>query len=102
LATPTFSKAHPAAGTPVTISVSFTLPAGTKATPGGTVTFKDGSTFLGTVTLNTKGATSLTVSNLKAGTHSIVAAYSGDANFTAATSSTSLTVNPPAPGKTSV
>jgi hypothetical protein len=102
LSTPSFSNAHPTAGTPVTISVSFNIPAGTRATPGGSVTFKDGSTFLGTVPLNARGATQLTLSNLAAGTHSIVAAYSGDANFTAATSSASLTVNRPAPGKTSV
>jgi hypothetical protein len=102
LATPTFSNAHPTAGTPVTISVSYRLPSGTRATPGGYVTFKDGSTFLGTVALNRWGATQLTVYNLQAGSHQIVAIYSGDSNFTSATSSAWLTVDRPAPGKTSV
>jgi hypothetical protein len=75
---------------------------GTRATPGGYVTFKDGSAFLGTVALNRSGETQLTVYNLQAGSHQIIAIYSGDTNFTSATSSAWLTVDRPAPGKTTV
>jgi hypothetical protein len=102
LSAPSYSNAHPSAGTPVTLSVSLTLPWGTRLTPGGTVTFKDGNTFLGTVVLNPYGPTRLTVTNLAAGWHSIVAIYSGDGHFFGTTSSASLYVSAPAPGKTYV
>jgi len=93
LSTPYSSNAHPTAGTALTISVSFSAPAGTTATPTGTVTFKDGNTVLGSVPLNAKGATQLSVSSLWAGTNSITATYGGDAHFNAATSAAlSLTV----------
>jgi RHS repeat-associated protein len=70
-------------------SVTFTATI-TGSTPTGTVTFKDGATALGgPVTLsgtgNTKTATYATTS-LAAGSHSITAAYAGDANNTASTS----------------
>ena len=50
-------------------------------TPTGTVTFKDGSTVLGTGTLSTGGGVSTATfmtSKLAVGTHSIVAVYGGD------------------------
>ncbi len=53
-------------------------------TPTGAVTFKDGSSVLGTGTLSTtKGVTTatLTTSSFALGTHTIAAAYAGDANF---------------------
>ena len=52
----------------------------------GTVTFREGSSTLGTATLS-NGKGSLTLNNLAVGVHSIVAAYSGDtfdANSTSA------------------
>jgi Bacterial Ig-like domain (group 3) len=49
--------------------------------PTGTITFMDGNTSLGTVALNAAGVAALTTSALSAGTHQIVAAYSGDTNF---------------------
>lgn len=52
---------------------------------GGTVTFFDGGTTLGTVSLSTE-TVQLTVSNLSGGTHAITARYNGDANFAASTS----------------
>ncbi len=60
------------------------------ASPTGTVTFKEGSTVLGT-SMVTNGSASLNISGLGVGTHTIVATYSGDANN--ASSSTTLTVN---------
>lgn len=53
----------------------------TTGTPTGTVSFYDGSTLLGTATLNA-GAGSFTTAALTANsTHSITASYSGDTNF---------------------
>jgi hypothetical protein len=51
----------------------------------GTVTFKEGSTPLGTGTLSSNTAT-FNTSSLAVGTHSLVASYAGDGNFTASAS----------------
>jgi hypothetical protein len=53
--------------------------------PSGTITFKDGSTTLGTAALDPSGNARLTMA-LALGSHSITAAYGADANFTASTS----------------
>jgi Bacterial Ig-like domain (group 3)/Beta-propeller repeat len=63
------------------------------AIPTGTVTFKNGSTTLGTGTLTNLGAATFTTSTLAVGSYSVTAAYGGDANNSGSTSSaTSLTV----------
>jgi hypothetical protein len=49
--------------------------------PSGTVTFTDGSTSLGSGTLDSAGKASFSVSSLGAGAHSITAAYQGTTNF---------------------
>ena len=78
-------------------SVTFTATVTTSGsnTPTGTVTFKDGNTQLGTGILggpvgngviNSASAT-FTTSSLLAGTHAITAAYGGDTNNAASTSS---------------
>ena len=54
--------------------------------PTGTVTFTDGSTQLGTATLNANGVASLTVPSLTAGNHPLLASYSGDSENFAGTS----------------
>jgi hypothetical protein len=54
----------------------------------GTVTFGEGSTQLGTATLNTSGTATLSLSAMSAGTHTIVATYGGDANDFAGVSAT--------------
>jgi hypothetical protein len=54
-------------------------------TPTGTVSFLDGTTPLGQGTLS-NGVAALSTSSLTAGSHTITAVYSGDANFIAATS----------------
>jgi len=53
----------------------------------GTVTFFDGTTSLGTVTLPTNEVAQLSLSNLLVGSHAITAKYSGDSNFLGSTSS---------------
>ena len=77
--------------TPSTLgqSITFTAtvtPAGGSGTPTGTVTFADGSTALGTGTLNSAGQAIYSTSSLTLGTHSITASYGGDANFLASAS----------------
>src|SRR5208337_3992287 len=53
--------------------------------PTGTVTFSDGTTAIGTVTLDASGVATL-VPSLSSGNHSIVAVYSGDATHSPSTS----------------
>ncbi len=74
-------------GQSVTLTATVAPVSGT-GTPTGTVTFKDGATTLGSSPLNTGSATFPT-SSLAVGSHSITAAYSGDAAFGGSTSSPS-------------
>jgi hypothetical protein len=68
-------------------SVSFTATVTSGVgTPTGTVQFKDNGNNLGIpVALNGSGMAQVTTSTLTAGTHTITADYSGDANHTAST-----------------
>jgi hypothetical protein len=54
--------------------------------PTGTVTFFDGTTQIGTGTLNGTGVATMTTTTLSVGQHSITAAYGGDTNFSPGTS----------------
>lgn len=63
------------------------LVSGSGATPTGSVTFKEGTTALGTETL-ADGQASATTTFAKSGTDSIVASYSGDQDYKAANSKT--------------
>jgi hypothetical protein len=84
------SSLNPSApGKAVTFTATVAGPTGS-ATPTGTVTFLDGTTTLGTGTLNASGVATFTTSTLTAGAHSITAAYGGDSNYLANTS-TALT-----------
>jgi len=80
------SNANPAA-----FAQSITLTA--NVVPGfggsvtGTITFLDGTTSLGAVTISNNAA-QLALSNLPPGSHSITAKYSGDGNFAGSTSGT--------------
>jgi len=61
-------------------------------TPTGTVTFLDGVTTLGTVTLNGSGVATLTTTALTVGPHLITASYSGSGNFFASSGTVLQTV----------
>ncbi len=62
-------------------------------TPTGTVSFMEGATVLATASLNAGMATA-TISSLTAGTHTLMAQYSGDASFAGSSSpATVLVVN---------
>jgi len=73
------------AGASLTLSAAVT---GQGTTPTGNVTFQDGTTVLGTSALNAQGATTLNLSSLNAGTHSIIASYAGDSANASSTSAT--------------
>ena len=68
-------------------TVSLTATVNTAAgTPTGTVTFKEGSTVLGTAPVGDGGQATLAYPGLHAGSHAIKATYSGDVSHAASTS----------------
>lgn len=71
-------------GQPVTFTGTVT--SATTGTPTGMVTFKDGTTTIGSGTLNGSGQAMFTTSSLARGGHSITAVYKGDTNFKTSTS----------------
>ena len=82
------SSANPSTpGQSITLTATVTdTVTGEPFVPTGKVTFNNGTTALGSVTLSSAGVAAFPVSTLPAGTNSIMAAYSGDANFAAKTS----------------
>jgi sugar lactone lactonase YvrE len=80
------SSANPANyGSALSFSVTVN---GTGAQPTGTVLLTDGGNALATLTLDANGYAVYTTSSMAIGSHSIVAAYQGDATHTATTSVT--------------
>src|SRR5450631_2000389 len=69
-----------AVGAPVTFTATVT-PLSAGATPTGLVTFMDGTITIGGGALNAGGIATLLTSTLTAGTHSITAAYGGNATY---------------------
>lgn len=88
-------------GNSVTFAATVTGSNGDGSTPAGTVTFYDGGVSIGTSSLIGSGlvATStLTTSSLSAATHSITAAFGGNASYDLSTSTIySQVVNPATP-----
>lgn len=74
----------------VTFTATVTKTGG-PGTPTGTVTFKDGATTLNTVNL-VAGLATFTSSSLTPGSHSLMAIYNGDANFTGSNGSVTQSV----------
>jgi hypothetical protein len=68
-------------GAPVTFTATVIAVAPGAGAPTGTVTFFDGSTVLGTVTLDANGKATLTRGFATVGSHAITAVYSGDGTF---------------------
>jgi hypothetical protein len=94
--TVTLSSASRIMGQSVTISAKVAPVAPGAGTPTGTVTFRDGTTVLGTGTLNTSGVATLSVYNLYAGTRSISAVYTATTQFKSSTSAAkSLVITAP-------
>ena len=65
------------AGVSITLSASVT---GNGASPSGIVTFFDGTTSLGSASLNSAGLGTISLSSLAVGPHSLTASYGGDGN----------------------
>jgi sugar lactone lactonase YvrE len=75
--------------TPITFTATVT---GVNAsTPTGDVDFRDGTTVLVTSPLNALGVATYVNSTLTAGTHTITAAYQGDSDYAASTSTQIIT-----------
>ncbi len=80
-------------GQRVTFTATLAAVAPGAGTPSGTVTFKDGSTTLGTAMLS-GGVATFATSSLPVASNSITAIYGGDTDFTTSTSSSvTQTVN---------
>jgi hypothetical protein len=98
--TTTLSAAPTSATAGTAINLTATVAeVGGSSVPTGTVTFKDGTTALGSMTLNATGIAVYTTSALAVGGHSITAAYGGDsANGASTSTAASVTVTAvPAP-----
>ena len=67
-------------------AVTFTATVSGSGVPTGMATFMDGTTTLGSVSLDASGRATLTTSSVAAGTHSITAVYGGDGSFSGSTS----------------
>ncbi len=98
--TPTTTTLSAAPGTAtVGTTINFTAmvaESGGTSVPTGTVTFKDGTTSLGSMTLNGTGVAVYSNSTLTVGAHSITAAYGGDgANAASVSGASSVTITPP-------
>src|SRR5262245_40162418 len=76
-------------GQRVTLTAGVTSDAGL---PTGTVTFRDGTTVLGTAPVNAAGQATLAVS-LGVGNHELVASFAGTGNFADSTGVADVTVN---------
>jgi uncharacterized protein (TIGR03437 family) len=74
------------AGQPVTLT-AMVSGTGTAIVPGGTATFFDGGTPLGSAPLDAAGKATFTTSSLGPGARGLTAGYGGDANFNPANSS---------------
>ncbi len=81
------SSANPStSGQSVTFTATVAATPPATGTPTGTVDFLDGTTTLGSGTLNSSGVATYSTTSLAVGTHSITAAYQGDQTFAAGTS----------------
>ncbi len=74
-------------GQAVTFRATVSAVAPGSGTPTGTVTFQDGTTYLGDAAL-INGAATFTTSALGVGSHVITASYGGDSHFTSSISAT--------------
>ena len=69
------------------VTFTATVTSGFPGTPTGTVNFFNGTTNIGSMSLNGSAVATVTTSTLAAGSDSITATYGGDTNFVTSTSS---------------
>jgi hypothetical protein len=82
-----------------TVTLTAHVASATSGVPTGTITILDGGVTLGAARTSASGDAVLATNSLSAGTHSLMAVYSGDGNFTSSASSPSLiTVDTPQSG----
>lgn len=81
-----FSVIQATFGQLVTFTATVVPAIASGTTPTGTVLFNDGTTQIGTGTLNASAQATFSTSSLAVGNHPIRAKYLGDANFAAASS----------------
>jgi hypothetical protein len=86
----TLTSASSSAFTGSSVTLTAKTTSSSTTTPTGTITLLEGTTSLGQQTLDASGQATFSLSNLSTGQHSLTASYSGDSNFTTATS-TALT-----------
>ncbi len=91
------STTAPTHGQQVTLTATVADAQPNPTPTGGSVTFLDGSTILGTMPL-TNGSAQLTTSTLAAGTHKLTADYGGTANFVGSSSLISSAATTTTPG----
>ena len=73
-------------GQSVTLTATVSVQSPGVGLPSGTLTFEDGGSSLGTAVLDSSSGSTLSISSLALGMHSITAVYSGDSNFNVSTS----------------
>src|SRR5205823_1996663 len=81
----------PVVGQSVPLTATVRVNASGLGTPVGSVDFKNGSTDLGSVTVNSSGVATLNTTGLPKGSNSITAVYSGNSSFAISTA-TAITV----------
>ena len=79
-------------GQPITFTATVSPVAPGSGMPTGTVTFAEGTTVLGSGTLNASGQAAFSTSALGVGPHTITASYSGDGNFSPSSAETGESV----------
>ena len=85
-----YSPSVPIVGNSIDLTATVS---GSGVTPTGTVYFIDSSSVVGEGAIGSNGSVTFSTSSLSVGTHSLIAYYTGDSNYTAATSGAqSLTV----------
>jgi hypothetical protein len=82
----TVSPSPGTVGAPITLTAVLAALAPGGGIPQGTVTFRDGTTTIGTARLDGTGTATLQVSTLGAGTHNLTAVWFGDSNYVGSTS----------------
>ena len=76
-----------------TATVSDTMSLSGSPTPSGSVVFKEGSTTLATVSLNSSGVATYSISSLSVDMHTITAEYVGSMPYSSSSGSTIVTVS---------
>ncbi|WP_263379778.1 Ig-like domain repeat protein [Granulicella paludicola] len=79
------------------VTLTFTVPPVNGVAPTGTVSFYNGTTLLGTATVNAAGVATITTSALPYGTDTVVAQYPGDNNYAPEAPTVTVNVTPVTP-----